>query len=113
MKKTLFAALAVLALAAPSFADCPPDSVVVTKSGYYGAVNGETFHAMNRAIDQSGEDRGAALNRLLSEGAVVALPAGRQSCIVTDNFYSYARFVLVPGLQAPVWVSVTAVSPVR
>lgn len=119
MKKMLLV-LAVLLSVAPVGAgeyapppDCPGDKLVVTKGGYYGAVNPDAFHSLSSALTGGRDEVATAIARLKARGIIYPLPPGQPSCIVAEQFSSYSKRVVVPGLPVPVWVDKDGLAEVR
>ncbi|AHG22807.2 hypothetical protein Z042_14165 [Chania multitudinisentens RB-25] len=100
-----------LGFAGSAIASCPDDNLVVTKSGYYAALNDDSYRKMTSIIE-SGDK--SALSPLLSEHSVIALPAGIEVCI-TDRkkgFQQYRKHIIVPGKPGTYWVADAALNEI-
>jgi len=119
MKKMLLA-LAILFSAASVGAgeyapppDCPGDKLVVTKGGYYGAVNPDAFYSLSSALKGGRDEVANAIGRLKARGIIFPLPPGQPSCVVAEHFFNYSKRVVVPGLPVPVWVDTDGLAEVK
>ncbi|WP_447870428.1 hypothetical protein [Serratia fonticola] len=112
MKKIVIGLCSLLGFAGSAIAACPDGNLVITKSGYYAALNVDSYNKMTSIIE-SGDKSG--LSPLLSEHSVIALPAGIEVCI-TDRrkgFQQYRKHIIVPGKPGAYWVTDAALNEVE
>jgi hypothetical protein len=111
MKNAMIGLYALLGFAGSAIAACPDGNIVVTKSGHYAALNDESYRKMTSIIE-SGNTSG--LSPLLSEHAVIVLPAGIEVCI-TDRrkgFHQYRKHITIPNKPGAYWVPDAALNEV-
>ena len=112
MKKIVVGLYVFLGFAGSAIAACPDGNLVVTKSGYYAALNDKSYIKM-KSIIESGDK--SALSPLLSEHSVIALPAGIEVCITDrrEGFQQYRKHIIIPGKPGAYWVADAALNEVE
>lgn len=113
MKQKAFYSLLLVAIfggAQLSAAECPPDKVVMTNAGYYGAVNPDVYATLNTAVRKKLQ---GDIDLLVSKKTVVSIPDGKKACVLDVAPDSYRKRIDISGESFPYWVSDNAVTPVR
>jgi len=112
MKNTVIGMFALLGFTGEVVAACPDGNIVVTKSGYYAALNDESYRKMTSIIESGNTSE---LSPLLSEHSVIALPAGIEVCI-TDRrkgFQQYRKHITIPNKPGAYWVPDAALNEIE
>lgn len=110
MKTGLVFLVSLLLSVNAALAGCPADKVVVTKPGYFGAINPDVYSKMDHALRTENHEELAAL---IAEKTVAEIPASVKACVIDEAFNWYRKQIELPGLQVPYWVPDGAVSEVR
>ncbi|PNU31592.1 hypothetical protein [Serratia marcescens] len=111
MKIFITGILALLGFSGSAVAACPDGNTVVTKSGYYAALNDESYRKMISIIESGSTSK---LSTLLSEHSVIVLPVGIEVCI-TDRrkgFQQYRKHITIPNKPGAYWVPDAALNEI-
>ncbi|HIE0705797.1 hypothetical protein [Serratia nevei] len=112
MRNFLMGMLVLLGVSGSVAAACLDGNTVVTKSGYYAALNDESYRKMVSIIDSGNTSE---LAPLLSEHSVIVLPAGIEVCI-TDRrkgFQQYRKHITIPNKPGAYWVPDAALNEIE
>lgn len=91
----------------PEKLDCQDKQIVVTKAGFYGAINADAYQTMHVAIHNKDEN---AISSLIKNGVVVEIPKAVPACVEANAFHTYKKQIRLPGSQVAYWVSDDAVT---
>lgn len=106
MIQRIFIGMILAAAFGASAAECPSFRSAPIRDGHFGAVNVRAYNVM---ISLQVRGRTEMLKKMIEDGTVIRLPAGKRACIQRDVATSSRTWVTVPGQEGTYWVHSSAI----